>query len=155
MTVSNGLLVAIDLATRKRDAAGQALAEMLRRHDGAVQQLAQLQGYATDTQGRWSVAAQSSTTPQIVGHYYQFMERLEQTVGLQQDVIADVLRQCQAARQQLLDAEVVLAGLTRLRDKRHREQAQLATRREQRQSDAFASRRRGAAVFSDESKETR
>lgn len=155
MTVSSGLLVAIDLATRKRDAAGQALAQVLRRHENAVQQLVQLQSYASDTQGRWSVPAQTSASPQIVGHYYQFMDRLEQTVGLQQGVIAEVLRQCQAARQQLLDAEVALAGLTRLRDKRRREQVQLAARREQRQTDAIAGRRAGAALLSDPDKETR
>jgi flagellar FliJ protein len=155
MTVSGGLLVAIDLATRRRDAAGQALAQVLRRHEDAVQQLTQLQNYACDTQGRWSVSAQTSTSPQIVGHYYQFMDRLEQTVGLQQGVIAEVLRQCHAARQQLLDAEVALAGLTRLRDKRRQEQAQLAARREQRQTDAFASRRAGAVMVPDEQKETR
>jgi flagellar FliJ protein len=149
MTVSNGLVVAIELASRKRDAAGQALAEVLRRHDSALQQLDQLQSYAADTQGRWSVSAQTSTSPQIVGHYYQFMARLEQTVSLQQEVIAEVLRQCQLARQALVEADVYLTGLNRLLDKRRQEQLRIAAQREQKQTDEYASRRHASMVALD------
>lgn len=153
--VSNGLLVAIELATRKRDDAGQALAQVVQRHAHALQQLEQLESYAADTQGRWSVSARSTTSPQLVGHYYQFMDRLEQTVTLQNRVIADVQRQCQAARQVLLDAEVHLAGLQRLLEARRQEQHRRAARREQQQTDEFASRRRGAAAAAGDDKEYR
>lgn len=145
MTGAGGLAVAVDLASRRRDEAGQALAQALRRHDHALQQMEQLESYAADTQARWSVSAQISTSPQIVGHYYQFMARLDQTIVLQQAVIDDVLRQCHATRKVLLDAEVYLAGLKRLLEKRRREQARIAALREQKQSDEFASRRRMAA----------
>ncbi len=145
MTGMGGLTVALELATRKRDEAGQALAQLLRRHDHALQQLDQLSSYAADTQGRWSVSAQTRTSPQIVGHYYQFMDRLDQTIVLQQGVIDDAHRQCQAARKVLMEAEVYLAGLKRLLEKRRQEHARLAARREQKQTDEFASRRRTAA----------
>ena len=140
MTIQGGLIVAIELAERKRDDAGQALASVLRRQDNATQQKMQLESYALDTQGRWSVAAQAQTTPQMVGHYYQFMDRLEQTITLQQGVIADVQRQCEAARQLLLEADVHLAGLQRLLARRRSEQARTAARQEQRQTDEFAAR---------------
>lgn len=153
MTISGGLVVAIELATSKRDAAGQALAQVIQRHANAVQQLEQLQAYATDTQGRWSVSARTSTTPQIVGHYYQFMAQLDHTVGLQQGVIADVQRQCQAARQVLLDAEVMLAGLQRLLDKRRRERQRRLAQREQQQTDEFANRRRTVVLAQRDDKE--
>lgn len=153
MTISGGLVVAIELATSKRDAAGQALAQVIQRHAYAVQQLEQLQAYATDTQGRWSVSARTSTTPQIVGHYYQFMAQLDHTVGLQQGVIADVQRQCQAARQVLLDAEVMLAGLQRLLDKRRRERQRRLAQREQQQTDEFANRRRTVVLAQRDDKE--
>ena len=144
MTGTGGLTVAVELATRKRDEAGQALAQVLRRHDHALQQLDQLSSYAADTQGRWSVSAQTHTSPQIVGHYYQFMARLDPTIALQQGVIDEAHRQCQAARKVLMDAEVVLAGLKHLLEKRRQEHARLAARREQKQTDEFASRRRTA-----------
>lgn len=145
MTGAGGLSVAVELAGRKRDEAGQALAQLLRRHEHAVQQLEQLESYAADTQGRWSVSSQSTTSPQIVTHYYQFMARLDQTIVLQQAVIADAQRQCQAARLVLLDADVYLAALRRLLERRRLEQARLAARREQKQTDEFANRRRVAA----------
>lgn len=155
MTPSGGLVMAIELATRRRDAAGQALAQVLQRHAHAVHQLDQLQSYAADTQGRWSVAAQSSTTPQIVGHSYQFMARLDDTVNLQHGVIADVQRQCQTARQGLLDAEVMLAGLQRLIEKRRQDQLRRGGRLEQQQTDEFASRRRTADAAQRDDKEYR
>lgn len=146
MTAAGGLLVAIELATSRRDAAGKTLALVLQRQTHAMQQLGQLESYADDTRRRWSVSAQASISPQIVGHYYQFMARLDHTVSLQQGVIADVQRQCQAARQGLCDAEVVLAGLQRLLDRRRQEQLRRAAQREQLQTDEFASRRRMVAV---------
>ncbi len=142
MTGSGGLTVAVELATRRRDEAGQALAQVLRRHEHALQQLDQLSSYAADTQGRWSVSAQTHTSPQIVGHYYQFMARLDQTIVLQQGVIDEADRQCQAARKVLMQAEVYLAGLKRLLEQRRQEHARLVARREQKLSDEFASRRR-------------
>lgn len=138
MTAVSGLMLAIDLATRQRDDAGLALAQVVRRFEHARQQLEQLQSYAADTAGRWSVASQASATPQIIGHYYQFMERLEQTIDMQQAAIADVLRQREAARQVLLEVEVRMAGLTRLLEKRRSEMARTHALREQRQSDELA-----------------
>jgi len=154
MTAHGGLIVAIELATRKRDQAGQALALLVRKHDNAQIQLDQLQSYAVDTTVRWSVSAQVSSTPQIVGHYYQFMARLEDTVVLQQGVITDVLRQSQAARRVLVETEVRLAGLNRLLDQRQREINRLAAQREQKQSDEFAARQHRAAASSHAFRET-
>ncbi len=146
MTASGGLIVAIELATSRRDAAGQALALVLQRHAHAMQQLGQLESYADDTRRRWSVSAQTSISPQIVGHYYQFMDRLDHTVSLQRGVIDDVQRQCQAARQGLCDAEVLLTGLKRLLERRRQEQQRRAAHREQLQTDEFANRRRSVAA---------
>ncbi len=138
MSISSGLQVAIDVATRQRDDAGRALAQVVRRFDHACLQMEQLHSYAADTAARWSVAAQSSATPQIVGHYYQFMERLNQTIEMQQGAIAEVQRQREAAHQVLLEAEVRMAGLNHLLDKRRAEQARVQDQRAQRQSDELA-----------------
>lgn len=138
MSSLNGLQVAIDLATRQRDDAGQALAQVVRRFEQACLQRDQLRSYAADTASRWSVAAQANAQPQIVSHYYQFMERLEQTIEMQQGALDAVQRQREAARQVLLEAEVRMAGLKRLLDKRRAEMARLQQQREQRQSDEWA-----------------
>lgn len=140
MTGVRTLVVALDVARSRRDDAGLALAQMLRRQAGAQGQMDQLRSYAADTDARWSVAAQSSANPQIVGHYYQFIERLEQTIILQQGVIADLQWQCQSARQVLIQAEVRVAGLNKLLEKRRSLLARAETRREQKSSDEFAAR---------------
>ena len=138
MTAVSGLVVAVELATRQRDDAGLALAKVVRRFEHARQQLEQLQSYAADTAARWSVASQARSTPQIVGHYYQFMERLEQTIDMQQAAIAEAQRQRDAARQVLLEVEIRMAGLTRLLEKRRAEMARMHAVRDQRQSDELA-----------------
>ncbi len=138
MRTLNGLQLALELATRQRDDAGQALAQAVRRFEHAQLQMEQLRSYAADTSARWSVASQTSASPQIVGHYYQFMERLDQTIEMQLGAVAEVQRQREAARQVLLEVEVRMAGLKRLLDKRRGEQARMQEQRAQRQSDELA-----------------
>lgn len=140
MTALNGLIVVIDVAQRKRDDAGLVLVQVQRHHASAQQQMDQLQGYAVDTESRWSAPAQVHATPQIMAHYYQFMARLQQTIELQQGVIADLQRQCQMAKQFLLEAEIRVAGLTRLLEKRRSVLARALARGEQKESDEFAAR---------------
>ncbi len=138
MTALRGLQVALELAMRQRDAAGQALAQAVRRVDRAREQMEQLQSYATDTSARWSVASQASATPQIVGHYYQFMERLEQTIALQQGVIHDLQSQRQAASRVLLDAELRIASLNQILEQRRAELVREQRQRDQKESDELA-----------------
>ncbi len=140
MTTSKALFVAIGLAERKRDAASQFLAGALHRHGQACRQMDELVSYATDTRQRWSIASRPQTSPQIMGHSYQFIERLEQTIALQRSVVVELEGQCQAARNALLQADVRLAGLQRLLDRQRGEQARTLARQEQRRTDEFAAR---------------
>lgn len=153
MTAISGLLTAIDLAKRQRDDAGLAMARVARRCEQALAQMEQLQSYAADTAARWSVTSQASASPQIVGHYYQFMDRLQQTIELQQGAIVDVQRQREAARQVLLEAEVRVAGLGRLLQKRQSELARVQSQREQRQSDELAAQMHRRRVLASENRE--
>jgi flagellar protein FliJ len=153
MTTLSGLLTAIDLATRQRDDAGLALAQVVRRYEQARVQLEQLQSYAADTSARWSVTSQSSATPQVIGHYYQFMARLEQTIELQHGAIMDVQRQRETARQVLLEAEVRVAGLSRLLQKRQSALARMQSQREQRQSDELAAQMHRRRALANENRE--
>lgn len=153
MTAISGLLTAIDLAKRQRDDAGLAMARVARRCEQALAQMEQLQSYAADTAARWSVTSQASASPQIVGHYYQFMDRLQQTIELQQGAIVDVQRQREAARQVLLEAEVRVAGLGRLLQKRQSELARVQSQREQRQLDELAAQMHRRRVLASENRE--
>lgn len=154
MTGVSTLVLAVDVARRRRDDAGLVLAQVSRRLASAQQQFDQLRSYAGETETRWSVSAQTSIAPQIVGHYYQFMERLDQTLGLQQGVIADLDRQYQSARQALIEAEVRVAGLNRLLAKRRSVLALVETRREQKTSDERAAQQLRRSATERETRET-
>jgi flagellar protein FliJ len=153
VTAINGLMTAIELATRQRDDAGLAMAQVVRRYEQARAQMEQLQSYAADTAARWSVTSQASATPQIVGHYYQFMDRLEQTIEMQHGAMVDVQHQRESARQVLMEAEVRLAGLGRLLHKRQSELARAQSQRDQRQLDELAAQMHRRRVLADENRE--
>ena len=131
--------LAVDLATAKRDQALAVLQTQRRNHAFAQSQMDQLQQYATETEQRWTVGAQKSTTPELMHHHYQFMARLQQAVMLQHGALATSASKVQAAEQQLLQAEFRIASLKVVLAKRQGELATLQQRQEQKQMDEFAS----------------
>lgn len=146
MTNLRSLVLAVDLVTRKRDDAGRALWQAQQRRDHAQSQMDQLQSYSHDTSSRWSMPAQTVVSPTIVGHYYQFMVRLDETMVLQQTVIADLQRQCELARAHLIEAELRVAGLTRVFDQRRAVIVKAQARHEQKETDEFAARQHRRAI---------
>ena len=139
MSAIRSLLLAIDLATRNRDQASLFLKSVQNAQLFAQQQMGQLQTYATETEVRWQAAAQIRTTPELMQHHYQFMERLQHAMALQAGVIANAERQVESARLALVQAEVRLAGLTQLQATRQAAAGKIQMRREQMATDEFAS----------------
>ena len=133
-----GLLLAVDLATRRRDEAMAGLLRVQRGHLGAQDQLGQLVSYAAETESKWAVGSRASIQPEIVQHYDQFMGRLEQAALLQQAVVDDHGRAAAAARQVLLEAEIRVAGLKRLLEKRRSSLARVQAGREQKHMDELS-----------------
>ncbi|MDD4942169.1 flagellar export protein FliJ [Rhodoferax sp.] len=132
------LQLAIDLALSKRD---QALAELQKQRYAlafAHDQMNQLQQYSDETEQRWLTRAQISTTPELLLHHGQFMARLHQAIDLQQGVLLGAEQREHGAQQDLLKAELHMASLKLLMDKRRAQANQLVQRREQKQMDEFA-----------------
>ena len=71
-------------------------------------------------------------------HYYQFMERLQQAVGLQRHVVSGVEQEFAAAKKLLLGADIRLASLNQLLEKRQSGIERIQAGREQKQLDEFA-----------------
>ncbi len=139
MSKFNSLRVAIDLAESSRD---QALAFLQQQRSSlahAQDQMEQLQTYAHETESRWARNAQAGTTPELLRHHYQFMARLQQAVVLQQDVLTGSNNKLMAAQQQVLQAEMHMASLKLLLNKRQASQLHQQQRRDQKQMDEFAS----------------
>lgn len=135
------MLLAIDLATAKRDQLVQDLMNAHQTHQFAQNQMAQLQTYALETESKWIARAQIGTTPEVMRHHYQFMDRLQQAVGLQSGVIANIERKAEIAKQRVLEAEFRLISLKQVLKKKQTDLLQLQSRREQKQMDEFASMR--------------
>lgn len=133
--------LAIELATRQRDAQAQKHAQAQRNCEFAKNQLAQLQGYANDTDARWIGSSMPAVSGELIRHHYQFVDRLQQAVQMQHGVIANMDRQLASAHQVLLQAEFRLAGLQQVLKTRQAAAQRVAQQREQRMTDEFASQR--------------
>lgn len=138
MSDFRSLMLAIEVATRKRDAADQALMQARRAVQFAQGQMDQLENYAADTEARWSTANATTVSAELMQHHHHFLERLRHAIGLQNDVLADLQRQVEVARQRCVQEEVRLAAFEQLLKKKRSEQAKVAARREQKQMDELA-----------------
>jgi flagellar FliJ protein len=138
VSILNSLSLAIDLATRKRDQSMIVLQHLRRMHDASQEQMAQLEGYAVETELKWATAAQAGSTPELMGHHYQFMARLHHAINLQKEVVSGSAQKVEASRRLTMDFELRLASLRLALKKKLGDQALLQGRREQKQMDEFA-----------------
>ncbi|MBV2218634.1 MAG: flagellar export protein FliJ [Diaphorobacter sp.] len=145
--------VAVELAERRRDAARQALKNVQDARLAAQAQLEQLTGYAAETQGRWGMKADSAMQPEVMYHHYQFMGRLDHAIGLQTGVVSGQDVRVDKARQALLEAELRLASLRKVLERRRAEVALQQQRREQKQTDERAALRAGRGARSPQDQE--
>ena len=138
MSAVKVLLLAIELALRERDDSARVLQQVRLANDGARQQMEQLESYAAGTESRWALPTRSVAAPDTLRNYYQFMGRLEHAITLQRQVVADQQRQLVAAQQGLLVAEVRMASLSQLLEKKKQAIRKQQAGREQKQQDEFA-----------------
>lgn len=139
MSAQTSLLLAVDLASAKRDQALAQLQNVLQADAHAQDQMQQLRQYSDETEQRWLQGAQISTSPELLQHHYQFMARLNQAIVLQEGVLRNSQQRIEAARKVLLAAEFKLASLKQVVASRQASAAKTRDRREQKQMDEFAS----------------
>ena len=133
------LLLAIDLATARRDEAQAQLKSIVFAQAHAQDQMQQLKQYEIETEQRWLQGAQVSTSPEMLRHHYQFMGRLDQAILLQEGVLANHVQRMEAARQLLMQAECRLSSFKQVLATRQLAVAKTRQRQEQKQMDEFAS----------------
>ncbi len=138
MSSLNALMIAIEMAVRKRDDARQALRERQHAFDAAKSQMEQLENYAAEMQQRWGATEGASLKPEVMVHHRQFMERLEHAINLQTRVIADQSIRLEAAQKALMAAELRLTSLNKVVETRRRDMELAQMRREQKQTDERA-----------------
>ena len=138
MSALTALTVAVEVASRKRDAARQALQDALAAQQGARAQLDQLEDYARETQARWGMKADTAMKPEVMFHHYHFMDRLGHAAGVQTGVVGDHASRVAAARGALLEAELRLASLKKVVEKRRADVERGEMRRDQKQTEERA-----------------
>jgi flagellar FliJ protein len=137
---SSTLDTLIDLATDERDAAAVALGRLQQAHQVSEQKLEALISYRSEYQRRLDEALAAGMSMQTLQNYQRFVASLEQAIEQQRQALGHSERRVESgsddwrARQRRLRSFDVLAT-------RRRESAQkIEARREQRQTDEFASR---------------
>lgn len=138
MSSVNALMVAIDAAVRKRDAARTGLQERQRAQQAAQAQMEQLQTYVQEMEARWGAQDGLAVQPEVMHHQYQFMDRLQHAISLQTSVLVDVRIRLEAAQQALLAAELRVSSLHKVVEVRKRDMALVQMRREQKETDERA-----------------
>ncbi len=138
MSGLDSIRLAVELATRQRDQARQDLAQAQQVLQFAQDQFNQLEGYAEETQGRWVTQSAGQSTPELMRHYYQFMDKLYQAIAMQSQVLHDANQRVQAREKALLEAEFKLASRETVRDGLQKAANQRRDRREQKQLDELA-----------------
>lgn len=138
MSNLQSLAVAVEVSERKRDEARRVLQDALAAQQAARAQLDQLEDYARETEARWGMKADTAMQPEVMYHHYQFMARLGHAAGMQTGVVGDHAGRVEAAQRALLDAELRLASLRKVMDKRRYELELAQARRDQKQTDERA-----------------
>ncbi len=138
MSGVKSVLLAIQVATLRRDQAAATLLKMQQSQAFAQEQMSQLQTYADETEARWAKAAQISVTPEMMRHHYQFMDRLQQAVILQEGVLGQWGSKVERARKHWLETEFRVTSLKQVLKSKEAELAMVQGRREQKEMDEFA-----------------
>lgn len=139
MTNLSGIQLAIELATKQRDICQRRLAMLERHSASALGQMEQLRSYAADKDAGWVDAMPGTFSGELIRHHYQFMGRLQQAMEMQTEAIVQANGQVNEARALLGGAEIRLEGLSRILKLRISAKDLVLKRREQKQTDDFAS----------------
>jgi len=132
------LATVLELATRRRDQALQALVQAQQEHEQAQAQMNQIKGYSAESLQRWSLRASQGITPSLLRTHQTFMAKLEHAVSFQDGVLARISENIQHRKGQLLDAERELASLQKVQQRRIEDWQKVRQRQEQRNTDEMA-----------------
>ena len=141
MKAFHAIELAIELALCQRDALAHKHQQSHRTLQHGRQQLAQLQTYAGETDGRWGRGVGAELGVEMLRHHYQFRDRLQYAVDLQKTNVANLQAQQMAAQRALLQAEQRLAGLRQVLSSRRAAAQKIQDRREQQQMDELATQK--------------
>ncbi len=131
----------IELAERQRDAARSALMQAEGASNRALAQLDQLMSYQADYRARAPGTEGLAAPIELLRCHQGFMGRLDQALEQQRAAVQSGHAELLRRRLQLQQAELKLASVRKLIERRQAESGRLASRREQQRSDEAALQR--------------
>ncbi|MEI8324694.1 MAG: flagellar FliJ family protein [Betaproteobacteria bacterium] len=138
MSALSSMQLAVELAARQRDQRLQDVAQAQQQCLNAQQQFDLLQGYAQETQARWVNQSRNHLTPELLRHYYQFMDKLHQAIAMQTQASLDAAQRLAQEQALLLQTEFTLASRQTVRDAMRRAARARSDKIEQKQLDEMA-----------------
>lgn len=128
-------------AQQLRDKALGKVTSAEQQWQAAVHQGEQLHAYLAEHQQRFGAASGQSTTIEQLRHLQQFTLKINDAMAQQQMVVEQHAGRVQRLRAQLQEAEQKLGAVNKLLERRRQQQSLEQLRREQKQTDEFASRK--------------
>ncbi len=130
-----------ELAERQRDAARAALMQAEAQSNRALAQLDQLESYQGDYRARAPGLGGLAAPIELLHCHQGFMGRLDQALAQQRQAVQNGHAELLRRRQHLQEAELKLASVQKLIERRATERQRADTRREQSRSDEAALQR--------------
>lgn len=134
------LATVLEHAQAERDRAAAAWRQAEAAARSAQGQADTLNTYRGEYEQRWTGRFQQEGSAQLLHCYQGFAGRLDQAITLQSQSAVQAAQRLNQARELLLEREQRVAAITKLIERRRRELAHMAARREQHQVDETAAR---------------
>jgi flagellar FliJ protein len=131
-----------------RDEALAALRQAQAQAEASKAQAESLVTYRAEYRARWAEQFAQGGAIEIVRCYHGFVERLDGAIGQAQNAVAAFDVRLDRARERVMALEMRVATVKRLMERHAKAEQQVQDKREQKNMDELAQRRRpGAAAF--------
>ncbi len=134
------LMALLGQAERERDEALTLSLKAAQAHQAAQSQAEQLVAYRAEYEARFRDQFSRQNAIHVLQGYQGFNTRLGEAIEQQQRIVAHAEGRAEAACQRLREQEMRVASVRKLIERRMQELRLAADRRDQKQTDEFASR---------------
>lgn len=136
------LQTVLELMQQRADEATNRLARLIAAEQDAATKLKLLDDYRDEYARRFHDASQEGLTPQQWRNFQQFLGRLDEAIAQQREVVARSRSNTTAGKAAWQEQQVKLKAFDTLAERHHQAEEKRENRREQKQTDEIAARKR-------------
>jgi flagellar FliJ protein len=140
MASSSALGTLIELATKDTDEAAKRLGKCMKAAEESEQKLELLKQYRDDYAARFQQNLAAGLTASGYRNYQQFLDKLEQAIGSQQQIVRDAHARVEREKKTWQDCERKRMSYGTLADRADKAQQIKDNKRDQKQMDEHAAR---------------